>query len=100
MKNRRIILWMSIALAVVVFAHLMLSYRGGVGTAIASRVHLLEERSSAILRLAVARPAAPAAVLARTGRWRQYEPFTATVDEKVVLKVLDALTLAEIEDLI
>ena len=54
MKNRRIILWMSIALAVVVFAHLMLSYRGGVGTAIASRVHLLEERSSAILRLAVA----------------------------------------------
>lgn len=101
MKNRRAIFWMLLAIALASFAHLMLSYRGGVDAALVPRAALVEEGSSgSILRLTAARADAPAAVLVRTGRWRQVEPFLATVDEKVVLKVIDALLLAGIEDFI
>lgn len=98
MKNRRAIVWLLLALSLTVVLHVLLSYKGDVNRALLQRTNLLESSAERASRLVVARRGAPESVLIRTRRWRLVEPYSAIVDERSVLKLLDTLMVAEIED--
>ena len=98
MKNRRAILWLLLALAFTLVVHALLSYRGFVDQALVQRTSLLDSSAELASRLELVRKGCPEAVLIRTRRWRLVEPYSAIVDERAVLKLLDSLMLTGIED--
>lgn len=100
MKNRRMILWLLVALAVTIGAHVLLSYKGGVGAALVARKTLLDVSRDAPTQLVVARAHEKPARLTQTGEWQLVEPYAARVDDRTVLKLLDALASSEIDETI
>ena len=100
MKNRRAIMWLSLALALVVGAHLLLLCKGGTAAALVQRTCLLDAKLADASRITVSRAGEPAAVLSRDDGWRLVEPYSALVDERVALKLLDSLAAGDIQDTI
>lgn len=95
MKNARSILWLSAALLATLAAHVFLSMRGG---ALVRRTNLLDPDSGMATRIELSRAGSPATVLERAGSWRLVAPYSAEVDERTVLKMLDALMATDVED--
>lgn len=98
MKNRRAIAWLLLALLATVAAHVLLYYKGGLSRALVQRRNLLDLPTEGVNRLVVTRRAGSESVLVRTSSWRLVEPYSAIVDEKTVLKLLDALSATDIEE--
>ncbi len=98
MSNRNAIIWLSIAIAAAALGHVLLSYNGGVGAQLVQRAHLLSAEPGSVQRIVVSRPGRSDLALARFDGWRQVEPYRSTVDERVVMKLLDALALFGIEE--
>lgn len=99
MKNRRAILYLALALALTLGAHLLLSYKHGIGAPLIQRTTLVDASlASKPVRIAVERPGSTATVLALMNSWRLVEPYSAAADERAVLKLLDLFATSEIED--
>ena len=96
MSNRRTILFLLLAIAGVVAADFMLR-RGNTGSVAASRRILVEEADD-VRRIVIERKGGLPVVLERGIRWSLVEPFTGSVEEQVVIRMLDALSFARIVD--
>jgi len=98
MRNRRAIAWLLLALFATIAAHVLLYYKGDLERALVQRRTLLDLSADGVSRIAVSRRTGPESVLVRTSSWRLVEPYSAIVDEKTVLKLLDALSATDIEE--
>lgn len=98
MTNLRAIIWISIGIILLAAANFMLYRNAPHETAFVSRTSLMTMPDDEISLLEVSRNGKVESVLTRTGSWRIVEPFSGSADESVVLKLLDALTYAPIED--
>ena len=98
MKNMRIIVWLLVGISVLVVANFFLSFDDSPETAIVQRMSLLTVPDDAVSLVEISRDGAVESVLTRTGSWRLVEPFPGSVDEPVVLKLLDALAYAPLDD--
>ena len=98
MKNMRIIVWLLVGISVLVVANFFLSVDDSPETAIVQRMSLLTVPDDAVSLVEISRDGTVESVLTRTGSWRLVEPFPGSVDEPVVLKLLDALAYAPLDD--
>ena len=98
MKNMRIIVWLLVGISVLVVANFFLSFDDAPETAIVQRRSLLTVPDDAVSLVEISRDGTVESVLTRTGSWRLVEPFPGSVDEPVVLKLLDALAYAPLDD--
>lgn len=98
MKNMRIIVWLLVGISVLVVANFFLSVDDSPETAIVQRMSLLTVPDDAVSLVEISRNGSVESVLTHTGSWRLVEPFPGSVDESVVLKLLDALAYAPLDD--
>lgn len=98
MTNMRSIVWISIGIILLAVANFMLYRNAPHETAFVPRTSLMTMPDDAVSLVEVSRNGKVESVLTRTGSWRIVEPFSGSADESVVLKLLDALTYAPIED--
>ena len=98
MKNMRIIVWLLVGIAALAGAHVLLSLNDSQETAIVQRTSLLAVPDDAVSLISICRGGAVESVLTHTGTWRLVEPFSGSVDETVVKKLLDALAYKPLED--
>lgn len=98
MKNMRIIVWLLAGISLLVAANFFLSFNDTPETAIVQRRSLLTVPDDAVSMLEISRDGSVESVLTRTGSWRLVEPFAGSVDESVVLRLLDALAYAPLDD--
>lgn len=98
MKNRRAIFYLALALIVVVGAHVLLSYKGGTRTALVQRSSLLDQAFLSATRIELAREGRPTTEIERKSEWRMVEPYSASVDERTVARLIDTLAFGEIGD--
>ena len=98
MKNMRIIVWFLVGISLLVVANFFLSFNDTPETAIVQRMSLLTVPDDAVSMLEISRDGSVESVLTRTGSWRLVEPFAGSVDESVVLRLLDALAYAPLDD--
>ncbi|MBO7684167.1 MAG: DUF4340 domain-containing protein [Kiritimatiellae bacterium] len=96
MSNRRAILVLLVAVAALAAANLALDRRGGIAVA-GGRTTLIDP-SWEVSRIRIARKSSPPTVLVKAPDWRLAEPYAASVDEPVVLRLLDALSLRRVVD--
>ncbi len=97
MTNRRSILWLLIGICIVSVADYILLRGGAHKPEIVPRTSLLAMQDDLTL-VELSRNGEVECVLTRTGRWRIIEPFAGGADESAVLRLVDALSGAEIED--
>ena len=100
MKNRRIIFWLTTAIILVALAHVLLSYKGGVAAKLVQRQSLAGETFASPSRITVARPGETAITLEHSQRWRLTSPYSASADESAVMRLVDAVCSAQIEETI
>ena len=86
MSNRRSILVLLVAVAALVAANLMTD-RGSATIGSGGRATLVDP-SWEISGIRIERKGSPVTVLAKAPDWRLAEPYAASVDEPVVLKLL------------
>lgn len=98
MKNSRAIFYLSLALVVVLGAHILLSYKGGTGTALVQRDTLLASDFLSATRLTLQRSGSPDIVIEKSGEWRMSAPYSASVDERTIAKLVDALAFSAIDE--
>ena len=98
MKNMRIIVWLLVGISLLVVVNFFLSFNDTPETAIVQRMSLLTVPDDAVSLVEISRDGSVESVLTRTGSWRLVEPFPGSVDESVVLKLLDALAYAPLDD--
>lgn len=99
MRNRKTILLLLLTLVALVAAEVALNL-GGRKIRVAARTVLIENAVDCTA-LTLARRGEPQTVLKRDGgRWRLRRPFAATAEEPVVLKLLDQLAHAPVEETI
>ena len=98
MKNMRIIVWLLAGISLLVAANFFLSFNDTPESAIVQRRSLLTVPDDAVSLVEISRDGAVESVLTHTGSWRLVEPFPGSVDESVVLKLLDALAYAPLDD--
>lgn len=97
MRNSRTIVWLVVAIALLVGANVLVSRYGGDRRQIVRRTTLADLPVD-VRRIQLVRPAAPLTVLTKTARWRLVEPYSGSVDEQAVMRLLDALTQTPVED--
>lgn len=99
MRNRRTVLYLLILIALLLGANLFVRY-GTSEMKVSGRQTLVED-AEGICGIRLERKGSLAASLKRTdGKWRLVEPYSASVDKKVVLKFVDALATTPITDVI
>ena len=98
MRNMRIIVWLSVGIAALLGVNILLTFNDSQDTAIVQRTSLLPFPDDAVSLIEISRGGVVASVLTHTGSWRLVEPFAGSVDEAVVLKLLDALAYAPLDD--
>lgn len=98
MKNRRAIFYMVLALLVVVGAHVLLSFKGGTGTALVQRMNLLDRQFVSATRVDLERLGKPEITIEKKGEWRMVAPYSASVDERTIARLIDTLVFGEIDD--
>ena len=98
MKNMRIIVWLLAGISALVVANFFLSVDDSPETAIVQRMSLLTVPDDTVSLVEISRNGSVESVLTHTGSWRLVEPFAGSVDESVVLKLLDALAYAPLDD--
>ena len=97
MRNRRTILWLLAALCLTAAAHVLLSYKGDAGKALVQRTALMDAPAATVSRVEIRRAGERGAELVRAGAWRLVKPYASYVDERAVMKLLDALATGEVE---
>lgn len=100
MKNRRTIVWLLFAVLLLAGANVWLSVGKRDELALSQRVSLLAASDDSVSMLVFERPGEPATVLAKAGAWRLVEPFSGSVDEQTVLKLIDTLVFGPIDDVL
>ena len=98
MRNMRIIVWLSVGIAALFGVNILLTFNDSQDTAIVQRTSLLPFPDDAVSLIEISRGGGVESVLTHTGSWRLVEPFAGSVDEAVVLKLLDALAYAPLDD--
>lgn len=98
MKNRRIIIWLSVGILLLAVANFMLSRNESSKAALVTRTSLLSIPDDEILLLEVSRNGNVECVLTKTGDWHLVEPFSGSADETAVLRLLDAVSCASVND--
>ena len=98
MRNMRIIFWLSVGIAALLGVNILLTFNDSQDTAIVQRTSLLPFPDDAVSLIEISRGGGVESVLTHTGSWRLVEPFAGSVDEAVVLKLLDALAYAPLDD--
>ena len=98
MSNRRAIVWLLLAVFALVAIHVLLSLNGATRPEVAARTSLIDFPDEAVSMLVIKRTGSADAVITRAGSWRLIEPFAASVDEQTVLRLLDTLAFAPIDD--
>ena len=98
MRNMRIIVWLSVGIAALFGVNILLTFNDSQDTAIVQRTSLLPFPDDAVSLIEISRGGVVESVLTHTGSWRLVEPFAGSVDEAVVLKLLDALAYAPLDD--
>ena len=98
MTNMRAIIWLSIGTLILAAANFALYRNTSHEPAFVQRTSLMTVPNDEISMLEISRRGKVESVLTRTGSWRIVEPFSGSADESVVLKLLDALAYAPIED--
>lgn len=98
MRNMRIIVWLSVGIAALLGVNILLTFNDSQDTAIVQRTRLLPFPDDAVSLIEISRGGVVESVLTHTGSWRLVEPFAGSVDEAVVLKLLDALAYAPLDD--
>ena len=98
MRNMRIIVWLSVGIAALLGVNILLTFNDSQDTAIVQRRSLLPFPDDAVSLIEISRGGVVESVLTHTGSWRLVEPFAGSVDEAVVLKLLDALAYAPLDD--
>ena len=97
MSNVRSIFWLAIGTALVVGAHFALDVRGG-ASRVVRRTTLCVDADE-VSAFSVRRGDGAESCLSRAdGGWRLVEPFHASADSRTVLRLLDALAFAPIDD--
>jgi len=94
----RIIVWLSVGIAALLGVNILLTFNDSQDTAIVQRTSLLPFPDDAVSLIEISRGGVVESVLTHTGSWRLVEPFAGSVDEAVVLKLLDALAYAPLDD--
>ncbi len=98
MKNRRIILWLVVGIAVLAIANFMLSRNESRKTTLVARTSLLSIPDDEISLLEISRGGKVECVLAKSEDWRILEPYPGGADEAAVLRLLDVVSTARIND--
>ena len=99
MSNRRVIVWLTLLLVATVGANVLLSWYGSpAGRAHALQRRTLTEATFTPVRVEIARGGSPAAVLEKSGRWRLTHPYSASVNDEAVLRLVDALVFSPVDD--
>lgn len=98
MRNRRTILFLLLAVVALVAAEVLLD-AAGQRERVATRAFLAEDAASCTT-LTLVRRTAPTTVLTKEGGWRLVSPFPASAEASVVLKLLDTLAQAPVEETI
>lgn len=96
MRNRKAILLLTCAIALLVAAEVLLDVSGR-KVSLASRAVLAAD-AAASAAVALERRGEPAVELAKDGSWRLVRPFAADAEEPAVLRLLDALAQAPVEE--
>ena len=99
MSNRKSILWFLLGVIALASVHVMLTYCGGVKTQIVRRSTLVRPNAG-VASIVIERPGEPLTRLLKTSDWRLVEPFAGTVDDPVVLRLLDALSFSAVDDVL
>jgi len=99
MSNLKSIVWFSLGTLLLAVAHFTLTYCGGVETSIVRKTTLLSP-AGRWSSLVVERPGEPVTRLQKETSWRLVEPFAGSVDDPVVLRLLDALSFTAVDDVI
>lgn len=99
MRNRKIIVWLLMAVLALAAAHFMLSWYGAGKVGIVRRTSLLNPLLQ-VSRIDIAGAARQPVSLSRQNLrfWRLTSPYAASVDEQVVMRLLDALAFTSIDD--
>ena len=100
MRNLRTILRLLFAIGLAVAAHVFLTYRCGVKRSLMRRTTLLGGEMSAVDFVMMSRSGEPLTVMARTGSWQLVQPFSGSVDEPRVMRLVDALRVTPIDDML
>ena len=96
-ENRRAIVFLISAIAAAAAANFLVwNDSGGIGRTY--RRQSLVDPAFIPSMITLQRKGEEPMVLARTARWRLVEPYQGSVDEQVVMKLLDALSQREIDD--
>ena len=98
MSNRRSIFWLSVVIAAMALVHLALSYRGGESARISRRSALVDDFAEKWTRISIEKGGTNLMKMAKGRYWRLEEPYSSSVDESAVKRMLDALSTAQIED--
>jgi len=98
MTNMRSIVWTTVGILLLAAANFMLSKSAPHETALVPRTSLVTIPDSEITLVEVSRGGRVESVLSRAGAWRIVEPFSGSADETVVLRLIDALSYAQVED--
>lgn len=97
MTNARAIFWLLLATLLSGAANLLLSWRAP-ATRTMQRHPTLLDPSDRPTSVEIVRPGAPRTVLRKEGLWTLAQPYSGSVDERVVLRLLDALASTPVED--
>lgn len=96
MSNAKALRFLAAALAVLVAAHVFLSFRG-VPVVFSPRQTLVDlSVQDGVGRIEIERPGSAPVVLERTDCWRVAAPFSGLADEGAVRRLLDALSMERI----
>ncbi len=97
MTNARAIFWLVALLLLTTGASVFLHIKGGANRVLVQRTRLRDAAADIPVAIAVTRTNAPATQLVQKRRWRLESPYSAAADERVVLRLLDVLSMTEIE---
>ena len=98
MSNRRAILLLILAIVALVAANVLID-RDASPVRAGGRITLVNPAWE-VTGIKIVRKGSPETVLAKTDEWRLTEPYAASVDEPVVLRLLDALAFQPVTEAI
>lgn len=98
MSNLRVIFWLLAATLVAVGANVFLSWQKPNVRSMQNKT--LVDPSGEIVSITISRPGEPSVILTKGKRWQLTSPYSADVNERIVLKMLDALSYSTIGDIL
>ena len=96
MSNRRVIMYLLLGIALLVGAHLFLSFKG-VGGALVQKTALLDAAVQRADRIEVVRADGARTMLVRDEGWRVAAPYSALAEGRDILRLLDAMYISRVQ---